>query len=96
MLYKMKEMIFSAHEMDFVSKKSLTALASEWLNSRNQLLSYLMEEQVTNRQLMHVVHCSAAFLAALGMAEVNLFGCGLCIGWLAIALYLAKKKGGLR
>lgn len=92
----MKEMTVSAHEINFASKKSLTALASEWLNGRNELFSMVMEERVTNLQVMHVVHCVVAGMAMLGMAGTNLFGCVVCTAWFASSLLLASKKGGLR
>ena len=92
----MKEMIFSAREMGFVSKKSLTTRANEWLNRRNNIFSMVMEERVTNLQVMHVVHCVVAGMAMLGMAGTNLFGCVVCTAWFGFSLLLASKKGGLR
>ena len=93
----MKEMIFSAHLMNEVSKsKSLVALVNEWLNGRNELFSMVMEERVNNLQVMHIVHCVVALLATIGMAGTNLFGCVVCAAWFGFSLLLASKKGGLK
>lgn len=92
----MKEMTVSAHEINFVSKKSLTTRANEWLNRRNNIFSMVMEERVTNLQVMHIIHCITALLAMLGMAGTNLFGCVVCTAWFASSLLLASKKGGIR
>lgn len=92
----MKEMTTSAHLINEVSKsKSLVALVNVWLNSRNELFSMVMEERVTNLQVLHIFHCVVALLAIMGMAATNLFGCILCLAWFASALLLASKKGGL-
>ena len=92
----MKEMTVSAHEINFASKsKSLPVLASEWLNRRNDIFSMVMEERVSNGQVLHIIHCITALLAMMGMAATNLFGCILCLAWFASALLLASKKGGL-
>lgn len=92
----MKEMTVSAHDMHFASKsKSLQVLATEWLNRRNNIFSIVMEERVTNLQVMHIIHCVVALLALMGMAATNLFGCVMCLAWFASALLLASKKGGL-
>lgn len=93
---EMKEMILSAgHDMHVASKKSVSTLASEWLNRRNNIFSMVMEERVSNLQVLHIIHCITALLAMMGMAATNLFGCVLCLAWFASALLLASKKGGL-
>lgn len=89
----MKEMILSAGQVS--SKKSVSTLASEWLNRRNNVFSMVMEERVTNLQVLHIIHCVVALLAMMGMAATNLFGCVVCLAWFASALLLAGKKGGL-
>ena len=89
-------MTVSAHDMNVASKsKNLQVLATEWLNRRNNIFSMVMEERVTNLQVMHIIHCVVAMLALMGMAATNLFGCILCLAWFASALLLANKKGGL-
>ena len=93
----MKEMMTSARLIGEVSKsKGLTALCGEWLNGRNDVFSMVMEERVSNGQVMHIVHCVVALLALIGMAASNLFGCLVCLGWFGAALLLANKKGGMR
>ena len=89
----MKEMILSAGQVS--SKKSVSTLTSEWLNRRNNIFSMVMEERVTNLQVMHIIHCVVALLALMGMAATNLFGCVMCLAWFASALLLAGKKGGM-
>lgn len=75
---------------------SAASAATRWLNSRNQLLSGIVEEQVTNRQMLHIAHCFVAFMAMAGMASTHLIGFMLCTGWFAASLFLASRKGGLR
>ena len=69
--------------------------AASWLDARNHLISSVMEETVTNRQMLLILHCGIAFLAMVGMAEVNLFGAIACFAWFGASL-LQAKKGGLR
>ena len=93
----MKEMTTSARLMNEVGKsKSLGAQVNGWLNGRNEVFSMVMEERVSNLQVMHIVHCVVALLATIGMAGTNLFGCVVCAAWFGFSLILANKKGGLR
>ena len=68
---------------------------ADWLDARHSLLSAVMEETVTNRQMLLIGHCFVAFFFAIGMADVNLFGCLTGLLWFGISLIQAKK-GGLR
>ena len=69
--------------------------AAGWLDARNPLFTLVMDEPVTNRQALHAAHCFVAFFFAIGMAEVNLFGCIVGIVWFAATL-LQAGKGGMR
>ena len=86
----------SAHLMNEASKARVLEDLSEWLNGRNEVFSMVMEERVSNLQVMHIVHCVVALLATIGMAGTNLFGCVVCAAWFGFSLILANKKGGLR
>ena len=73
---------------------SAASAATRWLNSRNQLLSDMMERTVTNRQALHVWHALTAFAVML-MLSCSIPGALFGLAWTALAFTLARK-GGLR
>lgn len=73
---------------------SAASAATRWLNSRNQLLSDMMERTVTNRQALHVWHALTAFAVML-MLSCSIPGALFGLAWTGLALTLCKK-GGLR
>lgn len=70
-----------------------TAAITAWLNRDNSLFSSIIENTVSNRQVLLIGHAVLAFSA--------LICCGLsipalvCLAWFVWALTLCKK-GGLR
>jgi len=44
---------------------AITAAASEWLHRENRICSAIMEEPVTNLQLLHIYHVAVPALLAL-------------------------------
>lgn len=73
----------------------MSELIQEWLKSRNKFASSIMEEQVTNLQMVHIVHCAMAMFATLGMAASSPVLTMVTVAWLAMAMKLAKEKGGI-
>lgn len=73
---------------------SAASAATRWLNSRNSLLSDMMERTITNRQALHVWHTLIAFSILLLLSN-SLTGTFFGMAWTGLALTLARK-GGLR
>lgn len=71
---------------------SSSALIS-WLNSDNSLFSTLLENAVSNRQVLLIAHAVLAFsvLICCGLSVPAL----VCLAWFAWSLFLCKK-GGIR
>lgn len=80
-------------EMDFASR--MQAAVSGWLGRENQLVSSLVEERVSNLQVLRMVQ---AFVACVTMAVCASFSLGatvLSLLWFGISLYFCKKGGSL-
>lgn len=65
-----------------------------WAAAHNQLFSSVLEQPVTNRQMLLLVHCLTAF-SALILFCGSLIGAMVTFFWFVGSLYLAKK-GGLK
>ena len=65
-----------------------------WAAAHNQLFSSVLDQPVTNRQMLLLVHCLTAF-SALILFCGSLIGAIITFFWFVGSLYLAKK-GGLR
>lgn len=72
---------------------AVTAAAGEWLHRENRICSAIMEEPVTNLQLLHIWH--VALPAMMGMACTDLCATVVLFAWSAAAYKLAKKGGAL-
>lgn len=70
---------------------AITAAAHEWLHSENRICSTIMEEPVTNLQLLHIYH--VAVPAMLGLCCMNVVAAAALFAWSAAAYTLAKKGG---
>lgn len=70
---------------------AITAAAGEWLHRENRICSAIMEEPVTNLQLLHI--CHVAIPAMLGLCCNSLFATVILFVWSAAAYKLAKKGG---
>ena len=75
--------------------RAMSELIHEWLKSRNRFASSIMEEQVTNLQMVHIVHCAMAMFTTLGMAASSPVLTLVAVAWLAMAMKLAKEKGSI-
>lgn len=70
---------------------TLAAKANEWLHSENRIVSAVMEERVTNRQVLHYVNFGLPFVLALGCTEVQ--DASRLFTYSALAYQMAKKGG---
>lgn len=70
---------------------AITAAAHEWLHRENRIVSTIMEEPVTNLQLLHIYHVGTP--ALLGLCCNSLFATVILFAWSAAAYKLAKKGG---
>ena len=75
--------------------QSAQSAISVWLNSENSLFSSVLENSVSNRQVLFLGHASLAFSALVCMSCVSVLPALFCLTWFAWSLYLCKK-GGLR
>ena len=82
-----------AHEMNFVTK--MQATIAEWLARENQLVSSLVEERVSNLQVLRMVHAFVACTAMVVCASFSLAATVLSLLWFGLSLYLCKKGGTL-
>lgn len=70
---------------------AITAAASEWLHRENRICSTIMEEPVTNLQLLHIYHVAVPALLALCCNSLS--ATVILFAWSAAAYKLAKKGG---
>ena len=78
-----------------VMQPASTSAITIWLNSENSLFSSVLENSVSNRQVLFLGHASLAFSALVCMSCVSVLPALFCLTWFAWSLYLCKK-GGLR
>lgn len=67
----------------------------EWLARENQLVSSLVEERVSNLQVLRMVHAFVACTAMVVCASFSLAATVLSLLWFGLSLYLCKKGGTL-
>lgn len=63
-----------------------------WAAAHNQLFSSVLEQPVTNRQMLLLVHCLTAFSALIVFCG-SLIGAMVTFFWFILSLYTAKKGG---
>ena len=66
-----------------------------WLNSDNSLFSSVLENTVSNRQVLLIGHACLAFSALVCAVSLSAVAALIMLLWFAISLHLCKK-GGLR
>ena len=75
-------------------KADIRSSFQSWAAAHNQFFSSVLEQPVTNRQMLLLVHCLTAFSAFILLCS-SLIGAIITFFWFVGSLYLAKK-GGLR
>lgn len=65
-----------------------------WATQQNQLFSKLLEQPVTNRQVLLIYHCILAFCSFIFLSG-HLITAAIAMVWFVASLYSARK-GGLK
>lgn len=65
-----------------------------WATRENQFISKLIEQPVTNRQTLLIIHCLVSFFGFILMSG-HLITAIIGLTWFITSLYSAKK-GGLK
>ena len=74
-----------APDINVASKSSAIQL---WLNRKNQFFSSVLEEGVSNRQVLLLGHASFVFSALISQVPAL-----ICLAWFMVALRLCVKGG---
>lgn len=82
------EIVLSAHRAE-------PSALSSWLNRENELFSSVLEEVVTNLQVLLMAHASVSFSALVGAYHIDVILALVCLTWFIVSLYLCVK-GGLK
>ena len=64
-----------------------------WLNRKNTLLSTMVEEKITNKQMLLVVNASCAFTILVCSSFYSAISALLILTWFIHSIYLCKKGG---
>ena len=64
-----------------------------WLNRKNQFFSSVLEEGVSNRQVLLLGHASFVFSALICASFVSQVPALICLAWFMVALRLCVKGG---
>lgn len=68
---------------------------SQWLSSDNRFLSSLMEESITNAQMLMIIQALVSFSVLTCSIFLRPLAALLCLVWFIHSLLLCKK-GGLK
>ena len=82
-------MLQSNPAMQSASSSAITT----WLNSDNSLFSSILENAVSNRQVLLIGHACIAFSALVCAASLSPMATLLCLAWFVWSLSLCKKGG---
>ena len=77
-----------APDINVASKSSAIQL---WLNRKNQFFSSVLEEGVSNRQVLLLGHASFVFSALICASFVSQVPALICLAWFMVALRLCVK-----
>ena len=78
-----------APDINIASKSSAIQL---WLNRKNQFFSSVLEEGVSNRQVLLLGHASFVFSALICASFVSQVPALICLSWFMVALRLCVKE----
>lgn len=68
---------------------------SMWLKTENQLFSSIVEESVSNKQMLFLSHSCLVFILMLVAVSFSVIVTGLCLLWW-VATLVSCKKGGIK
>ena len=75
--------------------QSAQSAISVWLNSENSMFSDIIEDKVSNLQVMLLCHACLAFSVLMCAVTFSLVGTLVALLWFAASLHLCMK-GGIR
>ena len=75
--------------------QSAQSAISVWLNSENSTFSDIIEDKVSNLQVMLLGHACLAFSALVCAASLSAMAALVMLLWFVVSLSLCKK-GGIR
>lgn len=78
-----------APDINVASKSSAIQL---WLNRKNQFFSSVLEEGVSNRQVLLLGHASFVFSALICASFVSQVPALICLAWFMVAFIIRKTK----
>lgn len=64
-----------------------------WLNSENSMFSNIIEDKVSNLQVMLLGHACLAFSVLMCSATFSLVGTLIALLWFVVSLHLCMKGG---
>ena len=64
-----------------------------WLNSENSMFSNIIEDKVSNLQVMLLGHACLAFSILMCSATFSLVGTLIALLWFVVSLHLCMKGG---
>lgn len=73
--------------------QSAQSAISVWLNSENSMFSDIIEDKVSNLQVMLLGHACLAFSVLMCSTTFSLVGTLIALLWFAVSLHLCKKGG---
>ena len=76
-------------------QQSAQSAISVWLNSENSMFSTIIEDKVSNLQVLLLGHACLAFSVLMCAATLSLVGALTALLWFVVSLDLCMK-GGLR
>ena len=75
--------------------QSAQSAISVWLNSENSMFSTIIEDKVSNLQVLLLGHACLAFSVLMCAASLSPMAAVVILLWFIVSLHLCKK-GGLR
>ena len=81
------------NELVLSAKSAEHSAFSLWLNRKNQFFSSVLEEGVSNRQVLLLGHASFVFSALICASFVSQVPALICLAWFMVALRLCVKGG---
>ncbi|WP_347156019.1 hypothetical protein [Phocaeicola vulgatus] len=81
------------NELVLSAKSAEHSAIQLWLNRKNQFFSSVLEEDISNRQVLLLGHASFVFSALICVSFVSQVPALICLAWFMVALRLCVKGG---
>ena len=89
---KTNNVVIVARETNFVSK--VKSSVASWVNRKNNTFSSIIEEPVTNRQVLLISNFIMAMIVTMMVAASGVIATIVCLLWL-FASFVGLKRGGM-